>query len=65
MTEFDWESCCDLNIALRSEWLETNGIGGFSSSTIYGSEHSPVSRSAYSGNEAASRPVCLNDVVHI
>jgi len=36
MIEFDQESCRDLNIVLTREWLETNGIGGFSSSTISG-----------------------------
>ena len=36
MIDFDQESCRDLNVALTREWLETNGIGGFSSSTITG-----------------------------
>src|ERR1041385_1049070 len=36
MIEVDQESCRDLNVALTREWLETNGIGGFSSSTIIG-----------------------------
>ena len=36
MIKLDQESCRDLNIALTREWLETNGIGGFSSSTISG-----------------------------
>ena len=36
MIEFDQESCRDLSVALTREWLETNGIGGFSSSTISG-----------------------------
>jgi len=36
MIELDQESCRDLNTSLTSEWLETNGIGGFSSSTICG-----------------------------
>src|SRR5262245_32908256 len=36
MIEFDQDSCRDLNVALTREWLETNGIGGFSSSTISG-----------------------------
>lgn len=36
MIEFDQKNCRDLNIALTGEWLETNGIGGFSSSTISG-----------------------------
>lgn len=36
MIEFDQQSCRDLNTALTREWLETNGIGGFSSATISG-----------------------------
>jgi predicted glycogen debranching enzyme len=36
MIDFDQESCRDLDVALTREWLETNGIGGFSSSTIAG-----------------------------
>src|SRR6185369_13258267 len=36
MIEIDQESCRDLNVALTREWLETNGIGGFSSSTVAG-----------------------------
>jgi hypothetical protein len=36
MIEFDQESCRDLNVALTREWLETNGIDGFSASTISG-----------------------------
>jgi predicted glycogen debranching enzyme len=36
MIGFDQESCRDLDVALTREWLETNGIGGFSSSTISG-----------------------------
>src|SRR6476660_1486609 len=36
MTEEDQESCRNLETALSREWLETNGIGGFSSSTIVG-----------------------------
>ena len=36
MIEFDQEGCRDLNIALTREWVETNGIGGFSSSTVAG-----------------------------
>ena len=34
--DFDQENCRDLTFALTREWLETNGIGGFSSSTISG-----------------------------
>ncbi len=30
------EICCDLNQALTREWLVTNGLGGFASSTIAG-----------------------------
>ena len=36
MLELDQESCRNLNVATDREWLETNGIGGFSSSTIVG-----------------------------
>src|SRR5258705_1106642 len=36
MIEIDQESCGNLESALSREWLETNGIGGFSSSTITG-----------------------------
>jgi predicted glycogen debranching enzyme len=36
MIEFDQESCRNLNVASNREWLETNGMGGFSSSTISG-----------------------------
>jgi len=33
---FDKETCHNLAIALEKEWLETNGIGGYASSTITG-----------------------------
>lgn len=36
MIEIDQESCRNLETASSREWLETNGIGGFSSSTITG-----------------------------
>ena len=36
MIQFKKETCGDLGAALRREWLETNGIGGFASSTIIG-----------------------------
>ncbi len=36
MIQFKQDTCCDLEAALRREWLETNGLGGFSSSTIIG-----------------------------
>ncbi|HEU4934769.1 MAG TPA: amylo-alpha-1,6-glucosidase [Pyrinomonadaceae bacterium] len=36
MIKFDQESCRDLSVSLSREWLETNGIGGFASSTISG-----------------------------
>src|SRR5215472_1098857 len=36
MIEFGPEVCRDLRAALRREWLETNGLGGFASSTIVG-----------------------------
>jgi len=36
MIQFDQSICRDLDLACRREWLETNGIGGFASSTIIG-----------------------------
>jgi predicted glycogen debranching enzyme len=36
MIQLNKETCGDLDAALRREWLETNGIGGFASSTIIG-----------------------------
>jgi predicted glycogen debranching enzyme len=36
MIQFKQEICGNLDAALRREWLETNGLGGFSSSTIIG-----------------------------
>lgn len=36
MIEIGQENCRNLETALSREWLETNGIGGFSSSTITG-----------------------------
>ncbi|MBI3474311.1 MAG: glycogen debranching enzyme N-terminal domain-containing protein, partial [Acidobacteria bacterium] len=36
MIRFKRETCGDLDAALRREWLETNGLGGFASSTIIG-----------------------------
>jgi predicted glycogen debranching enzyme len=36
MIQFERETWSDLEVALRREWLETNGLGGFTSSTIIG-----------------------------
>jgi predicted glycogen debranching enzyme len=36
MIQFEREAWSDLGAALRREWLETNGLGGFASSTIVG-----------------------------
>jgi len=36
MIRFDQEICSSLETALQREWLETNGLGGFASSTIVG-----------------------------
>src|SRR5438445_13623675 len=33
---FDQSVCSRLDAALRREWLETNGLGGFASSTLTG-----------------------------
>lgn len=34
MIAFDQETCSDLEAALSKEWLETNGLGGYASSTL-------------------------------
>src|SRR5215475_14327142 len=52
MIEFDQNICRDLNVSLSREWLETNGIGGFSSSTISGLN----TRRYHSLLTAATRP---------
>src|SRR5262252_9841043 len=36
MIAFDREQCIDLEFSLSREWLETNGLGGYASSTIPG-----------------------------
>jgi predicted glycogen debranching enzyme len=36
MISFDEKICGDLSLAQSKEWLETNGLGGFASSTIAG-----------------------------
>ena len=36
MIRFGQDVCGDLDAALGREWLETNGLGGFASSTIVG-----------------------------
>ena len=36
MIRFDETVCRNLDIAIRREWIETNGLGGFASSTIAG-----------------------------
>jgi predicted glycogen debranching enzyme len=36
MIEFTHEVCANLDEALRREWVETNGLGGFASSSIVG-----------------------------
>src|SRR5436309_505257 len=36
MVRFEQDICGDLSAALAREWLETNGLGGFASSTIAG-----------------------------
>jgi predicted glycogen debranching enzyme len=36
MIHFDQETCGNLDAALQREWLETNGLGGFASSTLVG-----------------------------
>src|SRR5262245_15606997 len=36
MIEFDQTVCGNIDTAISREWLETNGLGGFASSTIAG-----------------------------
>src|SRR5258708_11805707 len=36
MIQFKKDTCTNLDSALSREWLETNGLGGFASSTIIG-----------------------------
>src|SRR3954464_3123106 len=36
MIRFDQDICGNLDAALSREWLETNGLGGYASSTITG-----------------------------
>ena len=36
MIQFTKETCGDLDAALRREWLETNGLGGFASGSVLG-----------------------------
>ena len=36
MIRFNETICRDLNISAKREWLETNGLGGFASSTVSG-----------------------------
>src|ERR1700730_4968068 len=36
MIQFKQQICGDLDAALEREWLETNGLGGFASSSIIG-----------------------------
>src|SRR5712671_480807 len=36
MIQFQQQTLGDLDAALRREWLDTNGLGGFASSTIIG-----------------------------
>src|SRR2546429_8342227 len=36
MIRFEQDICGDLSAALTREWLETNGLGGFASSTVTG-----------------------------
>ena len=36
MIELGVEECTDLGTALRREWLETDGLGGFARGTVAG-----------------------------
>ena len=37
MISFNDEVCSNFEMAIQKEWLETNGLGGYASSTIVGS----------------------------
>ena len=52
MINFDSETCTNYEEASKREWLETNGIGGFASSTISGSN----TRRYHALLTAATRP---------
>jgi predicted glycogen debranching enzyme len=52
MIKFDSDICTNFNEALSREWLETNGIGGFASSTVSGAN----SRRYHALLTAATRP---------
>ena len=43
MIKFEKEVCTDFQKSSCLEWLETNGIGGFASSTYFGGKHTPLS----------------------
>ena len=45
MIQLGPEICSDLDSALQREWLETNGLGGFASSTVAGA-NTPLPRTA-------------------
>jgi predicted glycogen debranching enzyme len=52
MIRFPGEACAGFDAAVRREWLETNGLGGFASSTITGAN----SRRYHGLLTAATRP---------
>src|SRR5579863_5691385 len=59
MIRFDQEVCADLEQATSREWLETNGLGGFASSTLVG-----LNTRRYHGLlVAATRPPAGRDVL--
>src|SRR5215210_4463082 len=59
MIRFDQEICGDPDLALTREWLETNGLGGFASSSIAG-----VNTRRYHGLlTAAIRPPTVRHVL--
>jgi len=55
MIRFGQDVCGNLEAALRREWLETNGLGGFASSTINGIKYPALSRSTGRGHQTARR----------
>jgi glycogen debranching enzyme len=59
MIRFGQDVCGNLEAALRREWLETNGLGGFASSTING-----INTRRYHGLLVAARALLIAVVIH-
>ena len=56
MIQFERQTCANLRVSFRLEWLETNGIGGFYLVNDYRSEYAPVSWPAHRSHETTAGP---------